>query len=264
MSLHSVELTGLFPGFRPGRGKGGLLVAHTMLDGEMLTDYTPTTGGIMQVQEKVLVSDFDGTMTELDFFRVALSRLPPRAAAPWERYEQGVLSHFDALALIFSRMRVSQQELAAIMVEMRLEIGLAAAVDRLKQAGWPLVIASAGCDYYIERILFRASVNAEIYANPGIFIPGTGLIMKRQPESPFYGAEAGIDKAALVRSYLDRGDDTAFAGDGRPDLAPALLVPPERRFARGWLADELEIRSERFVRFERWRDIAGYLCGGAA
>jgi len=218
----------------------------------------------MQMQNKVLVSDFDGTMTDRDFFRVALSRLPPRAAAPWERYEQGLISHFEALALIFSRMRVSQQELDAMLLEMGFESGMARAVDRLKQAGWPLVIASAGCEYYIERIMFRASVEAEIHANPGTFVPGKGLIMKKQPGSPFYTAETGVDKTAIVISYLDRGCDTAFAGDGRPDLAPALLVSPERRFARGWLADELEKRSEPFVRFERWRDIAGYLCGGAA
>ena len=218
----------------------------------------------MQTSEKILVSDFDGTMTERDFYKVALSRLPPRASAPWERYEQGLTSHFDALAVIFSRMRVNQQELDAMLAEMRLEAGLTGAIDRLRQEGWSLVIASAGCEYYIERILFRAGVEAVIHANPGNFIPGQGLFMKKQRESPFFAAETGIDKAAIVRYNLDQGLDTAFAGDGRPDLAPALLVPPERRFARGWLADELDNRSQPFVRFKRWRDIAGYLCGDVA
>lgn len=218
----------------------------------------------MSIPEKILVSDFDGTMTERDFFRVALDRLPARASAPWERYEQGLISHFDALALIFSRMRVSQPELDAMLVEMGLDVGLSAAIERLQQGGWSLVVASAGCEYYIERILFRAGVEAKMYANPGIFFPGKGLIMKKQPESQFFAAETGIDKVAIVRHYLESGLETAFAGDGRPDLGPALLVLPERRFARGWLADELERLHEPFVRFEHWRDIAGYLCGAAA
>lgn len=218
----------------------------------------------MQTTDKILVSDFDGTMTGRDFFKVALSRLPPRASAPWERYEQGLISHFDALAVIFSRMRVSYKVLDEMLAEMQFESDLAGVIDRLKQAGWPLVIASAGCEFYIERILFRAGVEAEIHANPGDFIPGKGLFMKKLRESPFFTDETGIDKAAIVRHYLDQGLDTAFAGDGRPDLAPALLVPPERRFARGWLADELEIRRVPFVRFDRWRDIAGDLCGGIA
>jgi len=219
---------------------------------------------MMQARDKILVSDFDGTMTERDFFRVALSRLPPGAAATWERYEQGLTSHFDALAAIFSGLRVDQQGFDALLAEMRVEVGLAESLDHLQQAGWSLVIASAGCFFYIERILLRTGITAVIHANPGDFIPGQGLIMKPPLQSPFFAAETGIDKAAIVRHYHNQGLDTAFAGDGHPDLAPALLVPPERRFARGWLADELETRREPFVRFARWRDIAVRLCGGAA
>jgi 2,3-diketo-5-methylthio-1-phosphopentane phosphatase len=217
---------------------------------------------MMRKSDKILISDFDGTMTERDFFRVALSRLPPGAAAPWLRYEQGSISHFDALAEIFSGLQINEQELDELLGEMQVENGLAEALDRLHQAGWSLVIASAGCAVYIERILLRVGITAEIHASPGEFLPGHGLIMKPPYNSPFFAAETGIDKAAVVRHYLDQGIDTAFAGDGRPDLAPALLVPPERRFARGWLADELESRGEPFIQFSRWSDIAGSLCGG--
>jgi 2-hydroxy-3-keto-5-methylthiopentenyl-1-phosphate phosphatase len=216
------------------------------------------------MKDKILVSDFDGTMTERDFFRVALSHLPPKSATPWERYEQGLTSHFDAVAEIFSGLRVDEQEFDAMLAEMRVESGLSEAQARLRQGGWSLVIASAGCAFYIERILLRTGIKAAIHANPGDFIPGQGLFMKQPLQSPFFAAETGIDKAAVVRYYLDRGFDTAFAGDGRPDLAPALLVPPELRFARGWLAAELEIRNEPFVHFVRWRDIEGCLCGGVA
>ena len=218
----------------------------------------------MQNRGKILVSDFDGTMTERDFFRVALSHLPPGAAAPWERYEQGLTSHFAALAAIFSGLQISEQELNALLVEMQVENGLAEALDRLHQSGWSLVIASAGCAFYIKRIILRAGITAVIHANPGDFVPGRGLFMKPPGQSPFFAAETGIDKAAVVRHYLDQGIATAFAGDGRPDLAPALLVTPEYRFARGWLADELESRHKQFVPFTRWSDIAGCLCGGHA
>jgi 2-hydroxy-3-keto-5-methylthiopentenyl-1-phosphate phosphatase len=83
-------------------------------------------------------------------------------------------------------------------------------------------------------------------------------------QSPFFAAETGIDKAAVVRHYLSQGRETAFAGDGRPDLAPALLVPPGYRFATGWLADELGRRREPFVRFDRWCEIAERLSGDGA
>jgi 2,3-diketo-5-methylthio-1-phosphopentane phosphatase len=217
---------------------------------------------MMQTRNKVLVSDFDGTMTERDFFWAAISRMPAGAIEPWERYELGLTSHFAALAEIFAHLRIDRQELDAILAEMRIESGLAGLLDYLRQAGWSLVIASAGCAFYIERILLLAGVTAVIHANPGSFIPGQGLFMEPPLQSPFYTPATGIDKAAVVRHYLQQGFDVAFAGDGRPDLAPTLLVPPEFRFARGWLADELESMREPFVRFDRWRDVAGRLWGG--
>lgn len=217
-----------------------------------------------QKKDRILVSDFDGTMTGRDFFRVALSHLPAGAAVPWERYEAGQARHFDALAEIFSGLRIDEGEFDAMLVEMQVESGLVESLELLQTGGWLLTIASAGCGFYIKRILDRLGIKAIIHANPGDFIPGRGLFMKPPLRSPFYTAETGIDKGAVVRHYLDQGFDAAFAGDGRPDLAPALLLPPERRFARGWLADELERRGEPFVRFERWRDIALNLCGGAA
>jgi 2-hydroxy-3-keto-5-methylthiopentenyl-1-phosphate phosphatase len=67
----------------------------------------------------------------------------------------------------------------------------------------------------------------------------------------------------IVRDALKRSERVAFAGDGRPDLEPALLVKPELRFARGWLADAFGERGEKFHPFERWSQIADRLQKGA-
>jgi 2-hydroxy-3-keto-5-methylthiopentenyl-1-phosphate phosphatase len=66
----------------------------------------------------------------------------------------------------------------------------------------------------------------------------------------------GVNKLAIVRDALDRSEKVAFAGDGRPDLAPALLVPPGRRFAKSWLAKKLTELGEGFHPFERWSEVA--------
>ena len=178
----------------------------------------------MQNKDKILVSDFDGTMTEHDFYKVALSHLPPDAAASWTSYEQGKTSHFDALAEIFSELRADEKEFDVMLNEMHVENNLAEALERLQQAKWSLVIASAGCAAYIERIVLNLGVKAVIHANPGDFIPGKGLHMKRPVQSPFFMAETGIDKAAIVRHYLDQGFDTAFSGDGRRPRAGAACT----------------------------------------
>jgi 2-hydroxy-3-keto-5-methylthiopentenyl-1-phosphate phosphatase len=48
----------------------------------------------------------------------------------------------------------------------------------------------------------------------------------------------------------------AFAGDGRPDLASALLIASKRRFARSWLAQKLREINEEFQPFDTWGNIA--------
>ena len=70
-----------------------------------------------------------------------------------------------------------------------------------------------------------------------------------------------MDKLAIMRQALTESATVAFAGDGPPDLPPALLVPSERRFARGYLADALEKQGQGFSRFERWSEIADVLLG---
>jgi 2-hydroxy-3-keto-5-methylthiopentenyl-1-phosphate phosphatase len=68
-----------------------------------------------------------------------------------------------------------------------------------------------------------------------------------------------VNKVAIIQDALKRSDWVAFAGDGRPDLRPALLVQPQLRFARGWLAEALSERGERFYPFDRWSQIADEL-----
>lgn len=205
------------------------------------------------------MSDFDGTMSRSDFFRCALEWLPESYRMYWSRYVTGGLSHFQALREIFAGLSVTEDEMAAFLTRMELEPGVGASCSRLRSAGWHLVIASAGCEWYIRRLLLDVSPIPEIHANPGTFVPGLGLHMAPPLGSPYYHSETGIDKSRIVKNAICTGATVAFAGDGKPDLDPALLVPSELRFARGWLAEELERRSERYRRFESWEEIVSVL-----
>jgi 2-hydroxy-3-keto-5-methylthiopentenyl-1-phosphate phosphatase len=208
----------------------------------------------------VLVSDFDGTLTRYDFFDLVRKRWPfSPENDPWEKYVAGRITHFEALAEIFLSIRTSQASLLELVTSMELETGFAESIRVLQNCGWEVVIASAGCDWYIKHLLREAGVSVSLHANPGIFDPERGLEMSLQTGSPFFCATTGIDKAAVVRDALNRSHRVAFAGDGRPDLKPALLVPPERRFARGWLAEALREHGEGFYPFERWSQIADQL-----
>lgn len=209
---------------------------------------------------KILVSDFDGTITRHDFFDRVRQRWPrPIENDPWEKYVSGGITHFDALAEIFRDIRTTEADLLALTDSMELDPGFARSAQALQAAGWELIVASAGCDWYIRHLLARTDVPLAIHANPGEFSPDRGLQMSLPGQSPFFSPTTGVNKVAIVQDALQRADDVAFAGDGRPDLEPALLVSPTRRFARGWLADALRERGEAFHPFERWSQIVPHL-----
>jgi hypothetical protein len=105
-----------------------------------------------------------------------------------------------------------------------------------------------------------AEVHASGHHYKASIAAGRGLVLEKpDPSSPFHSASEGVDKSAVVRHALSVADSVAFAGDGSPDLQPALLVRPRLRFARGFLAEALRTRGEGFQPFSRWSEIARVL-----
>ena len=211
------------------------------------------------MKKNILVSDFDGTMTRFDFYDLVCREFPDIAGGFWPQYERGEISHFEALRSIFAGIRAPEARLLAIIDTMEIDLQLPKAVGELREHGWDVAVASAGCDWYIKRLLAAQGVSLTVYANPGKFFPDQGLLMQLPPQTSFFSAELGVNKVAVVREALKNYDRVAFAGDGRPDLAPALLVDPKRRFAKSWLAKKLQEIGEDFQPFDQWHEVPALL-----
>jgi len=207
---------------------------------------------------KILVSDYDGTITGKDFFSLLAERyLPANAPDYFTQYREGRISHFEAMAAYFAFAPTDEPRLDELLTASQPDPDLGASAALLRRAGWELWVVSAGCSWYIERVLSRAGVAAAVYSNPGQPENGRGLVLEPpDPSSPYHSASDGVDKSAVVRHALRVADSVAFAGDGPPDLQPALLVRPALRFARGFLAEALLTRGEEFRPFSRWSEIA--------
>ena len=206
--------------------------------------------------KNALVSDFDGTITRRDFYLLIRELYMPESAPEYlELWRAGQLSHFDAMAGYFSHAPEEETALREMLAMTEPDPHFVSAVSALKAASWELIVVSAGSSWYIERILRELGIEAVVHSNPGQIREGRGLALERPSGVPFFSAEVGIDKAAVVRDALGRYEQVAFAGDGPPDLEPSLLVPPRFRFARGYLADELRRRQEPFREFSSWSEI---------
>jgi 2-hydroxy-3-keto-5-methylthiopentenyl-1-phosphate phosphatase len=214
----------------------------------------------MANETSVLVTDFDGTMTQLDFYQLALEHLVPQDCPDyWQAYRQSRMTHFEALQAYFRTITASEDEVLAIVDTMQLDPQLPRAVAELRAAGWRVVITSAGCDWYIRYLLAKANLSIELYANPGVFVAGQGLQMSLPKSEQFRSPTIGVDKAGVVAHWLAQGCRVAFAGDGFPDVEAARLVDSQLRFARGDLAEQLQQEKLAFKPFSVWSNIAEHL-----
>ena len=181
----------------------------------------------------VLVSEFDGTMTRNDFYKLAIeSLIPPGTSDYWAEYRAGDITHFEGLRRYFAAIRATEDEVLAVVERMELDPQLPAAVNALRHAGWIVVVTSAGCDWYIRRLLKEANVDIEVHSNPGRLVPGQGLLMQMPKGSPYLSPTLGVDKAAVVRRHTakregrSRSPAMASRTPGPPDLYQATCASP--------------------------------------
>lgn len=210
----------------------------------------------------MLVTDFDGTITDREFYDLAVESFLPREMPDyWSRYAAGEISHFEAISSIFRHLRCDEEQLRALVWRLEPDPRLAKSIRRLQAAGWDVVVVSNGSHWYIDPLLASMGVEVPVYSSPGHVPPEGGLWMEAPVQSPYFHPSVGIDKRRLVEDMRGKYEAVAFAGNGSPDKAAALSVVPELRFARRWLANWLTAQGEPFRAFRVWSEIADALCG---
>lgn len=216
--------------------------------------------------ERVLVTDFDGTLTKRDFYSCVVAELlAPEDLQPWNDYVAGQITHFEALRQIFGRIRATESQLMELLPQMEFDPRARESFEKLRDEEWDIVIVSNGCDWYIRRLFERHQIDTRdlrIHTSPSRFSPTDGLHMILPSDSPYFSMDLGISKDKVVRSLQQQYRIVAFAGDGRPDIEPAMRVSADLRFATGWLATTLEAQGKSYRKFEVWSQIAEQLCDG--
>lgn len=215
----------------------------------------------MTLENTVFISDFDGTITDDDFFAyTAKAYFDERALKPWREYLSGQKTHFDALKEMFAQIRVKADELNALIDGIKLDPCLDAVWKLCAEKGIKLFVCSAGNDYYIRRLLRDrlTKYGVTLVTNKGEYSPETGLVMTAPDKSnPFYDADIGISKYKLARSQKDAGHFVIFAGDGPPDLAPARIA--DAVFARKLLLEKCLENGIKTQKFDNFKDIGDYI-----
>lgn len=209
------------------------------------------------------VSDFDGTITEDDFFTYTTrAYFDEEALAPWREYLAGRKTHFNALKEMFAQIHVDNSDLEKLVDHIYVDKDLDKVWQLCVDKGIELYVCSAGNDYYIRRILGDRlqKYGVTLVTNNGIYNPDTGLVMTAPPQdSPFYDENIGISKYRLVKKLKEEGYFVIFAGDGPPDFEPAKIA--DVVFARKMLLERAQNEGLKTKKFDGFKDIYDYIEG---
>lgn len=212
-------------------------------------------------KSKVLISDFDGTISRKDFFWYAIDELLTKNdIQPWEDYLAKKITHIEALSRIFSKIRLGEKEFYDFILSLPIEECFVETAKYCCQNGIGYYIISAGADFYIKCILKYLKVDkmVTLICNESFYKPETGLvIIKPDKNHEFYSENYGVNKKLAVESIKRKYDFTIFAGDGRPDFDAAKIA--DKVFARDCLFDLCKVNGIQATRFSTYCEILDYL-----
>lgn len=187
-----------------------------------------------------LVSDFDGTISNDDFFYyVAEKYLTPADLKPWYAYMQGKKGHFAALQEIYGKLRVKESALQKFIRQIRIDKHFAAVAALCCEQSLPLYICSAGCDYYIKIVLgeIMRKYQIKLITNYAAYSAEHGLqLQKPDKNSWYYDEDLGVSKTKTVEVLQQLGYFVIYCGDGIPDLGAAAVA--DKVFARKTLLEK--------------------------
>lgn len=202
----------------------------------------------------IFVSDFDGTLTEKDFYKIIMDKyLKEKCRNLYKDWRNKKIRDIDYLGYVFQNIGRNEKEILDDIMEISIDPYAKEFINNVKASGGDFAVVSAGTSYYIERLFESKEIkNVTIYSNKSIF-KDNGLHFQLDETSEFYSSIYGIDKEKVVKKLKEKYNLIFYAGDSEPDLKAALIS--DVVFAKGSLSELLRENDKKFIEFKNFHDI---------
>lgn len=206
----------------------------------------------------VFVSDFDGTLTEKDFYQMMIDDyLGDAGQTLYKEWRQGLHLDKDFLGKIYSTINREEDEILKDILRIEWDESAHEFIQKVRQCGGEFIILSAGTSYYIERLLKEKGLSdVKVYSNPGIY-KDKGIHLQIDENSLYYSERYGIDKAKVVEDLKKQYTHVYYAGDSAPDILPCKIA--DMAFAKGSLQEMLRAENIDFIPIKSFKDVATIL-----
>lgn len=202
----------------------------------------------------VFISDFDGTLTEKDFYKIIMEDyLKEESADRYKDWKSKKIKDIDYLGYVFKNIRRNEDEIYEDIMKISIDPCAKEFIENIKNAGGDFAIVSAGTSYYIDKVCEKNGIeDVDIYSNKGMF-KDNGIHFLLEEDSVFYSEIYGIDKLKVVKSIKEKYEKIFYAGDSEPDVKAALIA--DVVFAKGELVDLLKEQKKEFIEFENFSEV---------
>ncbi len=180
----------------------------------------------------IVFCDFDGTITEVDFYRMVMKYLTPeQQKLALDTYKNGgTVKGF--LKYVFSNINQDKHVIDEEVRRIKFKKGFKELLKYVKENNGELIIISAGLTYYVKKSLqIRNIFDIQIYANRSHY-RDKGLHFDEN-DNDFACEKFGIDKEKIVKKFKKYYAKSYYIADGFPDYKASLFT--DEVFATGML-----------------------------
>lgn len=168
------------------------------------------------------VSDFDGTITNKDFYWEVIDYCYPKGKELYKQWKACEIKDIDFLSQVFQSINLDEDMLIQMIGAMPIDEEVLEFIKQVQKVGGDFYILSAGTDYYIKQFINQHNIeNVDVFANPGYF-DNQNIHLKIDPARRFYSERYGIDKGKVIQYLKQCYDVIYFIGDSEPDVHAAV------------------------------------------
>jgi 2,3-diketo-5-methylthio-1-phosphopentane phosphatase len=206
------------------------------------------------MKDFAFISDFDGTLTGKDFYKILSEAYLKDEFLPlFKDWKNGKMKDREYLSYVFNNVKRSEDQITEDILNIPFDIFAKEFIEQVKAAGGDFIVISAGTSYYIEKIFEKHNIKGvDVYSNKAIF-KDNGIYFDLDENSEFYSDRYGIDKLLVVNKLKVDYKKIIYAGDSEPDLKPALIC--DLVFAKGELVELLKKEKKEFIEFEDFSEV---------
>lgn len=204
------------------------------------------------------VSDFDGTLTERDFYHIVIDKyLGNKGRKFYTDWKSTKKINTEFLNIIFRAFNKSEEEILQDIINIPLDSYAEEFIKKVKSNCGDFYILSAGTSYYIDLLLSHRKIKGvKVISMKGVY-KNNGIEIQPDRNSPYFSEVFGLDKRKVILALKKEYEKVIFAGDSEPDLGAAEEA--DVIFAKSELKKMLNLRNINHYEFDSFIDIDKYM-----